>query len=198
MKAEPRVIYSKSRVAARVAAMGRAISRDYARQDLDVVILIENAFIFGADLVRSIAVPVACHFVRAELRDVEMSGYARREVFFSRSPALKGRNVLLVDALLRTGITLDFLAKRLQETLPRSLRIAVLIDAPSERRVNLGPDYFGFVGASNQLVGYGLADRQGHYRNLGFVGSLKDSPSSRRGARGGKDTRARRRASGSR
>jgi hypoxanthine phosphoribosyltransferase len=197
LKAGPRVIYSKSRVAARVAAMGRTISRDYARQDLDVVILVENAFIFGADLVRSIALPVACHFVRAELRDIEMSGYARREVFFSQAPALKGRNVLLVDALLRTGVTLDFLAKRLQETLPRSLRIAVLIDAPSERRVDLGPDYFGFVGASNQLVGYGLADRQGHYRNLGFVGSLKDS-SSRRGARGGKDTGARRRASGSR
>ncbi len=196
MKVEPRVVFSQSRLGARVAAMGRAISGDFANKNLDVVILVENAFVFGADLVRAIKIPVVCHFVRSELRDIEMAGYARREVFFSRAPVLKGRNVLLVDTLLRTGITLDFLAKRIQETSPRSLRIAVLVDAPSDRRVDLKPDYFGFAGASNQLVGYGLADRQGHYRNLSFVGSLKGS-SSGRSVRG-KGMKARRRASGSR
>ena len=111
LKVEPRVVFSQSRLGARVAAMGRAISGDFARQDLDVVILVENAFVFGADLVRAIKIPVVCHFVRSELRDIEMAGYARREVFFSRAPVLKGRNVLLVDTLLRTGITLDFLGE---------------------------------------------------------------------------------------
>jgi hypoxanthine phosphoribosyltransferase len=110
--------------------------------------------------------------MRSELRDIEMSGYARREVFFSRPPILKDRNVLLVDAVLQTGVTHDFLAKRLLEAKPRSLRIAVLVDKPNDRRVDLRADYFGFVGASKQLVGYGLAGRQGLYRNLDFIGTM--------------------------
>jgi hypoxanthine phosphoribosyltransferase len=79
--------------------------------------------------------------------------------------------VLLVDAVLDTGITLDFLAKRILNAKPRSLRLAVLIDRPESRRVDMKPDYVGFPGASNYLVGYGLSSVTGLYRNLPFVGS---------------------------
>jgi hypoxanthine phosphoribosyltransferase len=166
----PGVAFSRAKIASRISAMARAISRDFPAQTLDVVIRVEDAFIFAADLIREIDGPVVCHFVRTELRDVEMSGHSRREVFFSQPPVLKGRNVLIVDVVLRTGVTLDFLLKRLQAAGARSVRLAVLVDEPSERHVDLRPDYFGFVGASKQLVGYGLGGRAGQFRNLAYLG----------------------------
>jgi hypoxanthine phosphoribosyltransferase len=161
--------------------MGRSISRDYKGRPLDAVILLESAFVFAADLVRSIQGRVACHFVRTELRDVELDGFERREVFFSHTPDLRGREILVVAGVLHTGVTMDFLCKRLMEGRPRSLRIAVLVDKPGDRRVDLRPDYFGFLDASNQLVGYGLAGRQGSYRNLPFLGTLGKQASARGG-----------------
>ncbi len=172
MRSGLEVVYSPGRLASRVASLGRTISRDYAGRTLDVVFILENAFIFGADLVRRISRPVVCHFVRSEMRDVQLDGHERREVFFSHQPHLKDRDVLLVDAVLHTGVTQDFLIKRLLESRPRSLRLAVLVDKPQDRRVNLQPDYFGFVAASKQLAGYGLPGSRGWYRNLPYLGLL--------------------------
>ena len=170
MKSELKMVYSPARLSSRVADLGRTISRDYAGRTLDVVVMLENAFIFGADLVRRINRPLVCHFVRSELRDVQVGGHARREVSFSQQPHLKDRDVLLVDAVLQTGVTLDFLVKRLLESRPRSLRVAVLVDKPNDRKVDLKPDYFGFVGASKKLAGYGLSGTRGWYRNLPYLG----------------------------
>ncbi len=167
-----KTVYSAARVAARVATLGRAISRDYAGRTLDVVIILENAFLFGADLVRRINRPVICHFVRSDIRDSVHGGRTRREIVFTHHPQLKGRDVLLVDAILNSGVTHDFLIKRLAESRPRSLRMAVLLDRRSARRVGLKPDYFGFSAASNYLVGYGLSGNRGLYRNLPYVGFL--------------------------
>jgi hypoxanthine phosphoribosyltransferase len=167
--------YSASRVAARVASLGRAISRDYDGRTLDVVIILENAFLFGADLVRRINRPVVCHFVRSQMRDFEQGGHARREIVFTHQPNLRGRDVLVVDTLVHSGVTQDFLVKRLEESRPRSLRLAVLLDRQAARKVDLKPDYFGFVAASKYLVGYGLSGGRGLYRNLPFLGELAAS-----------------------
>jgi hypoxanthine phosphoribosyltransferase len=167
-----RVEYTAQRIAARVAALGREISRAYGRNRVDVVAMLDNAFVFASDLVRKISSPVVCHFVQAELRDVHVNGHQRREVFFSYNPELKGRDVLVVDAVLHSGVTLEFFVRRLAERHPRSVRIAVLLDKPAERRVALQPDYLGFSAASNFLVGYGLPDSQGMYRNLPHIAAL--------------------------
>lgn len=163
MSGELKQVYSAGRLKSCVARLGRRISRDYSGRTVDVVIMLENAFVFAADLVRQIQSPVVCHFVRSELRDVKPN---LREVFFSHQPNLSGRNVLVVDAVLHSGVTQDFLLKRLLDSQPRSLRVAVLLDKPQDRKVDLKPDYFGFAGASNYMVGYGLPGRRGLYRNL--------------------------------
>jgi hypoxanthine phosphoribosyltransferase len=185
---EPKVIYSKARLAARIAALGKQISKDYKGRTVDAIVILEDAFIFSADLLRAISSPVICHFVRLEMRDVELSGFSRREVFFSRAPVLKDRDILIIASMLHTGVTMDFLCKRLQENRPRSLRIAVLLDKPEDRRVDLQPDYFGFLGASNRYVGYGLAGSHEHFRNLPFVGSAGTKRPS--GSSGKKSVRA--------
>jgi len=183
--------YSARQIAARVAEMGREISRTYGKNRVDVVAMLDNAFIFASDLVRHITSPVACHFVQAELREVHVNGHQRREVFFSYNPELKGRDVLIVDAVLHSGVTLEFFVRRLAERHPHSVRVAVLVDKPEERRVALQPDYLGFSAASNFLVGYGLPDAEGLYRNLAHIATLqgsaaqgKSKPSAKAGGRG--------------
>jgi hypoxanthine phosphoribosyltransferase len=174
--------YSASRIAARVAEVGKEITREYKGRRLDVVVTLDRGSIFAADLVREIDAPVVCHFVREEVRDVEQGGHLRREVFFGNQPALKDRDVLLVDAVLESGVTQEFLLRRLGEAGPRSMRLAVLLDKPAHRRVALEPDYFGFRNASNQVwVGYGLAaaNGTGHNRRQLSAGA-KTIPSSKR------------------
>jgi len=180
---DQRVEYTAQRIAARVAKMGAEISRTYGRDRVDVVAMLDNAFVFASDLVRHISSPVVCHFVQAELRDVHVNGHQRREVFFSYNPELKGRDVLVVDAVLHSGVTLDFFVRRLAERDPRSIRIAVLLDKPEERRVALQPDYLGFSAASNYLVGYGLPDSHGFYRNLPYIAAKGTSRPVARGGR---------------
>ncbi len=148
--------------------MGREITRALGGKRVDVVITLDRGFVFAADLIRRIDAPAVCHFVREEVRDVDQGGHARREVAFGNAPDIKGRDVLLVDAVLDSGVTQEFLLRRLGESQPRSLRLAVLLDKPEQRRVSLEPDYFGFRTASNGLwVGYGLAASNGMGRNHG-------------------------------
>jgi len=164
-----KVAFTRHRLRNRVSQLGRTISRDYRGRTLDVVVMLENSFLFAADLVREIKLPVVCHFVRAEVRDIEMGGHDRREIFFSPPPVLVGRDVLVVDAVLNTGVTQDFLLKRLEEGRPKSLRLVVLFDKPEARKVNLKAEYTGFAAASKQWVGYGLSGKRGLYRNLPYV-----------------------------
>lgn len=154
--------YSPARIAARVKELGREISRAYDGKRLDIVITLDRGFVFAADLAREISVPAVCHFLREQIRDVDQGGKQHREVAFGQVPDLKGRDVLLVDGVLESGIAQEFLLRRLGETQPRSLRLAVLLDKPEQRRVSLEPDYFAFRTASNGLwVGYGLAASNG-------------------------------------
>ena len=139
-----------------------------------MVVTMDRGFIFAADLIRCINAPVICHFVREDVRDVHHEGRARREVLFGSHPELKGRDVLVVDAVLESGVTQDFLLRRLGESRPRSIRLAVLLDKPRKRRLALEPDYFGFRTASNQVwVGYGLAapDGTGEKPRAAFFGN---------------------------
>jgi hypoxanthine phosphoribosyltransferase len=184
------MVYPASQLATRVAQLGRAISRDFSGRTVDVVIVLENSIMFAADLLRRISPPVVCHFVRSDVRDVKHAGHDRREIFFSQAPRLKGRDVLVVDAVLNTGITQEFLYRRLMETGPRSLRLAVLLDRPGDRRVDLKPDYFGFSVASNYLAGYGMAGSRGWFRNLPYI-AARPVQGRRRAVRAGKTRQVR-------
>ncbi len=164
-------LYNAEQIARRVRELGRQISREAGDAPLDVVCILDNGFVFFADLVRQLTVPVRCHFVRVEARDtVDLAGYERKEIFYTPEIQANGKNVLLVDGVLHTGVVMDFLVKRIGLSGPKSLKTVVMVDKPVERRVPLEPDYFGFRLASNKMVvGYGLA-WDGLYRNLPYVG----------------------------
>lgn len=167
---EFRPLYKSAQIARRVRELGKEISRDYRGEPVDLVAILDNAFVFVADLARHIDTPVRCHFIRAEARDVrDGAGYERKEIFYTPEIDATGRNILLVDGVLQSGITLDFLIKRIGLSRPKSVKTVVLVDKPAERKVSLEPDYFGFRLTSNPVVvGYGLA-WDGFYRNLPYV-----------------------------
>ena len=167
MSARPRVAVSAARIAKRVAALGQQISRAYKGRRLDVVVTLDRGFVFAADLIRQIDSPVVCHFVREDVRDIQQGGHPRREGFFGPPPDLKGRDVLLVDGVIESGVTQEFLLRRVGESHPHSLRLAVLLYKEPLRRVDIEPDYFGFRTASKEMwIGYGLTAPNGSGSNL--------------------------------
>lgn len=181
-----KVLYKPEVIARRVRQMGAEISRDFRGKTLDVVGVLDNGYVFLADLVRAIQVPVRTHFIRTEIRDIvdPNTGKPRQEIFYTPEVETKGKNVLLVDGVMRTGVTHDFLLRRLGLHNPRVVKTAVLIDKPAERHVLLEPDYVGFRLASNDMViGYGLS-WNGLNGNLPYVGKLSRSPGPARKGKG--------------
>lgn len=161
----PKVVLSQEQIKKRVQEMARQISRDYAGKTIYVVGVMENGFIFMADLVRELDVPVVCHFVKPELKDASAS---TTEIFFTPEVDVRDQEVLLVEALIQSGVTSDFLIRHLLGRGASSVRLAVLLDKQASRRVSLQPDYFGFLMNDTFVVGYGLgAPHVG--RNLPYI-----------------------------
>jgi len=174
VKGELKVLYKPEEIARRVREVGRQISEDFKGETLDVVAVLDNAYVFMADLVRALEVPVRTHFIRAEMEDVldPNTGKERKEISFTPEVEASDGNVLVVEGVLQSGITTDFLLRRIGLHNPRVVKTAVCVDKPGERRVLLEPDYALFQLASNEMVvGYGLAWNDLH-SNLPFIGAV--------------------------
>lgn len=189
-----KVLHSPQAIARRVRELGEKISRDFRGKTVDVVGLVDNGFVFMADLVRTIRVPVRYHFIRTEVFHVTDAdtGKPRKEIFYTPEIEAAGKNILLVDGVLQSGVTTDFLLRRIGLHQPRMLKTAVCVDKPEERKVPLKPDYCAFRIASNlTVVGYGLS-WQGLHGNLPYLGSWspqRRSPSRRRTHKGRRSKR---------
>jgi hypoxanthine phosphoribosyltransferase len=164
-QAYPRVILSADQIKKRVQEIARQISRDYQGRTLHVVAVMENGFIFMADLVRELDIPVVCQFVKGEFNDEHPS---TTEIFYSPEVEVAGKDVLLVEALIQSGVTSEFLLRNLASRGASSVKLAVLLDKQAARRVSLQPDYFGFLLNDSFVVGYGLGDMHSG-RNLPYI-----------------------------
>ena len=170
----PRILLSAEQIKKRVQEMARQISRDFEGKVLHVVGVMENGFIFMADLVRELELTVVCQFVKAEFKETNPS---TTEIFFSPELDVKGQHVLLVEALVQSGVTSEFLMRNLIGRGAASVKLAVLLDKQSARRVSLQPDYFGFLMNESFVVGYGLGE---HHlgRNLPYIAGRLMTPAS--------------------
>lgn len=166
------ILLTKEQIQQKVGEMAAAISQMYAGRDLHLVGVLDNAFMFVADLVRGITCPVRCSLVRAEMRDVIEAGHERRLIAYTPSLDVKGQDVLLVDCVLQTGVTQEHLIEQFRAKGAASVRSAALIDKSDERRVPLEADFVGFKVQAPFLVGYGMGDGTRH-RNLPYVATVK-------------------------
>jgi hypoxanthine phosphoribosyltransferase len=161
----PRILLSAEQIKKRVQEMARQISNDFRGRTLYVVGVMENGFIFMADLVRELDLNVVCLFVRAESKEANST---TTEIFFSPELDVQDQHVLLVEVLVQSGVTSEFLIRNLAGRGAASVKLAVLLDKQSARRVSLQPDYFGFLMNESFVVGYGLGDQ--HFgRNLPYI-----------------------------
>ncbi len=167
-----RPLLSASTLRARVRALGRQISRDYAGRTLTVVCVLKGAVVFFSDLVRAIEVPLELEFigVSSYANATETSGEVR--ISTDVAQPLAGKDVLLVEDIVDTGLTAAFLVSLLQARNPRSLALCTLLEKPSRARTAVEIAYRGFVIDDVFVVGYGL-DWAGRFRNLPYLGVVR-------------------------
>src|ERR1700690_3960442 len=159
-----RTVIPAGQIQKRVREIGRQISDDYRGQTIHALALLENAFIFMADLVRALDVPVVCQFIKPQYRAGEVL-----EIFFSHGSEIRGQHVLIVEGLVHSGITTDFLMGDLRARGAASVKLVALLDRQAARRVQLQPDYFGFLVDEAFMVGYGLGSAEQTQRNLPYL-----------------------------
>ena len=167
------VLLTEEEIRVRIAELGARVSADYAGRRLTLVSVLKGSLPFMADLMRQITIPL-----RIDLMEVSSYGGASTEssglvrILKDLSASIAGEDVLLVEDIIDTGLTLNYLLRYLRGKGPNSLRICTLLDKPARRLVEIQVDYTGFTIPDQFVVGFGL-DYGELYRNLRFVGVLR-------------------------
>ena len=167
-----RILLSEDEIREKVRELGGKITADYKNSNLMLVTVLKGAVVFLADLMRQIDVPAEIDFmvVSSYGSGVKSSGVVK--IVKDLDVPLAGKDILIVEDILDSGLTLSYIKELLESRGPRSIRIATLLDKPSRRKVDLQADYIGFSVPDEFVIGYGL-DYDEKYRNLPYIGILK-------------------------
>ncbi len=167
------VLVSEEQLKAKVAELGAQISKDYAGKNLVLVSILKGSVVFMADLMRAISIPCSIDFMVVSSyggSNTTTSGLVK--IIKDLDGDLSGKDVLIVEDILDTGVTLSNLVPMLKMRNPSSVKICTILDKPSRRKADIAPDYEGFQVPDEFVVGYGL-DYDEKYRNLPYIGVLK-------------------------
>ena len=166
------VLFSAEQISARVQELGEAISRDYAGRDLVLAGVLRGAAFFLIDLARAISIPVAVDFIAISSYGPSSKASGVVRIVKDLDEEIAGRDLLVVEDIVDTGLTLGYLLRILRERGPASLKVCTLLDRNVRRIVEPPVAYRGFVVPDKYVVGYGL-DYQQRYRNLSYIAALK-------------------------
>ena len=167
------VLVTEEQLKAKVAELGARISRDYEGKNLVLVSILKGAVVFMADLMRAVTIPCSIDFMVVSSyggTNTQTTGLVK--IVKDLDADLTGRDVLIVEDILDTGVTLSNLVPMLKMRNPSSVKICAILDKPTRRKADIQPDYEGFQVPDEFVVGYGL-DYNEKYRNLPYVGVLK-------------------------
>ena len=165
------VMISEAEIAHKVEELAKKIENDYKGEPLLVVGILKGASVFVSDLIRKINLDVNIDFmcVSSYGNATESSGTVR--ILKDLDVDIAGKNVLIVEDIIDSGLTLSNLVKELQIRNPKSLKLCTLLDKPERRQANVAVDYIGFVIEDKFIVGYGI-DWAEKYRNLPYIGAV--------------------------
>ncbi len=168
------VLLTEEQVQTRVRALGAQLSADYAGRSPVLVSVLKGSIVFLADLVRAMDVPLSVDLMEVSSygSGTETSGQVR--ILKDLSGPIEGRDVVVVEDIIDTGLTLNYLLRYLTERSPASIRVCCLLDKPARRLAEIEIDYRGFSIPDRFVVGYGL-DFNEQYRNLPYIGVLRPS-----------------------
>jgi hypoxanthine phosphoribosyltransferase len=150
------ILFSRDEIQKRVREIASQISQDYAGRELVVIGILKGAFVFMADLVREISVPCKVDFVRVASYGAGSESSGKVVMTKDIETSIKGRDILIVEDIVDSGLTLQYLVNWLQERSPHSLKICVFLDKRKRRKVSFEADYVGFTIDDGFVVGYGL------------------------------------------
>ena len=159
------ILFSRKQIQARVAELGARLSLDFAGESIVLVGVLKGAAIFLADLARHVDIECTFDFVAVSSYSEGTASSGQVKLIKDLDESIEGKNVVLVEDILDTGLTLTFLRKLLLQHRPRTLRTAALLDKPERRLVPIEADYTGFRIPNHFVIGYGM-DYAEHYRNL--------------------------------
>lgn len=165
------VLHDAEAIAARVAQLGQQITRDYAGRDLTVVAVLKGSYPFFADLVRHIDLPLTCEFIGISSYGDKKSTSGVVKITFDLTHSIEGKDVLIVEDIIDSGLSMQYLLRNFQQRMPKSVRVCTLLHKPTGARVDVPISYKGFTIGDAFVVGYGL-DYNGRLRNLPFVGAV--------------------------
>ena len=166
------VLFSEEKIASIVRNMGRQISEDYVGKNLFMVSVLKGSLVFMADLMRAVTIPCSIDFLSVSSYGNGTASSGEVRILKDLDCSLEGKDLLIVEDILDSGMTLSFLLKTLSARNPASIRLCTFLDKPERRRVDIRPDYVGAEVPDKFIVGYGL-DYAEKYRNLPYIGVLK-------------------------
>jgi hypoxanthine phosphoribosyltransferase len=169
------VLISAERLAARIAELGEQVTRDYEGRDLVCVGVLKGCFPFLADLVRAVRLPLRVDFLGVSSYGAGTTSSGVVRLTSDLSKPIAGRDVLLVEDIVDTGLTMQYLLDSLATRRPRSVAICTLLHKPARTGIDIALDYVGFEIPDEFVVGYGL-DFDERYRNVPYIGVMTNGP----------------------
>jgi hypoxanthine phosphoribosyltransferase len=166
------ILYSEEQIQAKVAELGEQISREYEGRNPLVICVLKGAFVFMADLVKRVTIPLEVDFMAISSYGQSTKSSGVVKIIKDLDVSVEGRDIIIVEDIIDSGLTLSYLIDVLERRNALSVKVVALFDKPGRRTVDLEPDYRGFEIPDAFVVGYGL-DYAEKYRNLPFVGVLK-------------------------
>lgn len=159
------VLYTRHQIQTRVTELGAQISRDYAGRELLVLVILKGSFVFAADLIRAISLELRVEFMGLMSYGAATQSTGQVQITQDLTTSIADRDLLIVEDIVDTGLTLDYLLQQLRTRQPRSVRLCALLHKPARTRVQVPIDYLGFVIDDVFVVGYGM-DHGERYRHL--------------------------------
>lgn len=166
------ILYSEEVISAKVNQLGKTITEDYAGKSPFLIGVLKGCFVFMADLARAIDLPCDIDFMAVSSYGSGTTTTGAVQIKKDLSRDIEGRDVIIIEDILDSGVTLSYLKSYLGNRNPASIRICTLMDKPARRKADIVADYIGFVCPDEFVVGYGL-DYDEKYRNLPYIGVLK-------------------------
>lgn len=167
-----KILISENELQERIKTMGSEITADYKNKEILMIGVLRGAVIFMSDLARAIKVPVAIDFMAVSSYGASTSSSGVVRILKDLDEEVEGKNLLIVEDIIDSGLTLKYLLENLKSRNPASVKLCTLLNKPERRKVNVDIDYNGFMVPDEFVVGYGL-DYNEKYRNLPFIGILK-------------------------
>jgi len=170
---QPKILISRDEIAKAVDRLACEIKRDYQGKQPLLISVLKGSFVFMADLIRQLDLPLELEFVRLSSYGAARQSSGKVRIIQGVKTPVKGRDVLVIEDIVDTGITISFLLDYLKKKKPASLKLCVLTDKPSRHRVPVFINYLGFTVPDKFIVGYGL-DFNERFRNLPDIYTLED------------------------